>query len=154
MWISCDKEKYGAGDEVKVEIGMGLGKQVKARGLYATLVCMERERISNSRVMDQYDYDRQKEMGIVKSTNVYTETREETRERFKQEKKVSGPGFYSEETFKVAFTLPADAPPTSHEFGHDSKITEWKILLKLDIPMAPDKNDEVEVFVTGLGGYD
>jgi hypothetical protein len=51
----------------------------------------------------------------------------------------------------VRFTLPGDAAPTSHDFGHDNKMNVWKLKIRLDIPFALDENAEAEIFVEGLG---
>ena len=50
----------------------------------------------------------------------------------------------------MQFDLPANATPTSLEFGHDNKITMWKISAKLDLPFATDESCDADVFVEGL----
>jgi len=148
--ITLDKDAYLAGEVIRATITVKTGKPKKARALYAKLVCNERRRVKVSRTMDKYDYDRDNEIGLVKSTHLETAIEERSGELFSQEKKVAGDGTYSEGTYEAEFALPDDAAPTSYEFGHDDKIHIWKLYVKLDVPFALDENAEKEVFVGGL----
>ena len=149
--ISLDRAAYAAGDTIIATISVRQAKPLSARSLSAALVCNERKRIKTQVVLDRYDYDRDKEMGQPYSSHMETKTEERVREAFEQEKKVSEQRTFSgEETFTAQFTLPANAQPTSHEFGHDNAIYIWKVRAKLDIPFAPDEHADAEVFVEGL----
>ena len=102
-------------------------------------------------MLDKYDFERDREMGQPYSSHMETKT--ETREGiiFKQEKKIcDAREFSGEENFTVQFTLPANAAPTSREYGHDNTIHVWKLSVKLDIPFAIDDNADADVFVEGL----
>lgn len=148
--ISLDKESYAAGETVAAAITLGLKKPLRARGLYAEVVCIERHRVTEQRVMDKYDYDREKELGGFKETHLQAVTTEHESVLFREEKTLAGEGTFSAGEYSVSFTLPASGPPTSREFGHDNKTHIWKIFAKLDIPFALDQNAEKEIFVEGL----
>lgn len=148
--ISLDKPSYSAGEEVKAAIILSLGSEKKARGLFASLICIERKQVKTTVVLDKYEFDRDRELGQPYASHM--ETRNELREKifYSREAKISGEGSYSSGEFTVSFTLPQNAPPTSHELGHDNLIHVWKVKAKLDIPLAPDENAEAEVVVEGL----
>jgi hypothetical protein len=148
--ISLDKPTYSPGGTITAVIALSLDKPTKARGIFARLFCTERNMVKLSKVMDQYDLDRAAELGTPYSGTI--KWREEERDSvfYDQEKKISNEGDYSSGIFVARFALPANAPPTSREFGHDNKITEWKLSAKLDIPLAPDTSHAVEVFVEGI----
>ena len=148
--ITPDKPSYAAGETVLAKITLSLGKATKARSLVATLSCTERHRVTEQKIMDKYDFDREKEMGGFKETHMYTTTSEHSSALFSEKKEISGAKEYSSGEFSVSFAIPARGPPTSHEFGHDSKIHIWKLSAKLDIPFALDENAEKEIFVEGL----
>ena len=148
--ISLDKGSYSPGESIRATVTVRLDKPVRARGIYARLVCNERKKVKVDRVMDQYDIDRRKELGVPHSTNIVTTTEERTRVWFEQEKKVAESAEFYEGSYDVVFNLPSGAPPTSYEFGHDGMVHVWKMSVKLDIPLAPDENDEIEVVVSGL----
>ncbi|MFA6214398.1 MAG: hypothetical protein WC717_03925 [Candidatus Micrarchaeia archaeon] len=151
MSISLDRASYAAGDIVTATISLRREKPAKARGVYASLSCTEQHQVKTTVVIDQYTLDRHKEMGIPYSSNIETRTVKRDSVLFSQEKKLSGEREFSgEEAFTVQFTLPRNASPTSHEFGHDGKIHIWKLSAKLDIPMAMDDNASKEVVVEGL----
>ncbi len=149
--IKFSKSSYWPGEEVNADIILSLQKPVKARGLYATLECVEKKHVRLMRQFDQYDYDRQKELGLTQSTNIKVTHQEEESKIFHKEFQIGGERKYYKETFPMSFSLPKDAAPTSYEFGHDDKIHVWKLKIRLDVPMALDKNAEAEIFVEGLG---
>ncbi|OIO20979.1 hypothetical protein COV61_01050 [Candidatus Micrarchaeota archaeon CG11_big_fil_rev_8_21_14_0_20_47_5] len=148
--IFLDRGAYEAGESINAEIRLTLKKTVKARGIFAALKCVERKKVKRTRVLDSYDYARDAELGVPRSTNVRTTETEQERVWFLQEKRVAGEGEYKEGTFQVGFSLPKNAPPTSHEFGHDNLVHVWRLRVKLDVPMALDENAEKEVKVLGL----
>jgi len=149
--ISLDRAAYASGDTIIATISVRQAKPLSARSLSAALVCNERKRIKTQVVLDRYDYDRDKEMGQPYSSHMETKTEERSRVAFEQEKQICGQHTFSEEeTFTAQFTLPANAQPTSREFGHDNTINTWKLSVKLDIPFAIDENADADVFVEGL----
>jgi len=148
--IETDRDAYSAGDTVIATVKLSLDKRTKARGVYVRLVCKERKMVKTTTVMDRYDYDRDREMSVPYSSHMETKTEERTKNWFEQEKKVCGEGEFVEGTYEVRFSLPKNAPPTSHEFGHDNLIHVWKISAKLDVPFAIDKNAQKEIFIEGL----
>ncbi|HQT44585.1 MAG TPA: hypothetical protein PLO51_01285 [Candidatus Micrarchaeota archaeon] len=150
--IEFDKAQYMAGETVTATIRAMFSKPVKARALEARLVCEERKIVKALVAMNQDDYMLEKELGIPKSTNIKTETFEESSIVFTQSAKIGGAAEYSGGEFKAAFKLPDNAQPTSREFGHDGKIHVWKLHVKLDIPFGFDKNASKEVVVAGLEG--
>ncbi|MFA5106628.1 MAG: hypothetical protein WC506_06745 [Candidatus Micrarchaeia archaeon] len=150
MRIELDKDSYMPGETVKATVKYSFSSPVSARKLEASLVCMERKQVKTHTVMDQDDYRIEKELGIPKSTNIKTETSEQSSTAFSQKKELGGQNIYTNGQAEVSFELPQDAPATSHEFGHDGKIHVWTLSVKLDIPMAFDKNASKEVFVGGL----
>lgn len=149
--INFSKSSYWPGDEVHAEVVVSLQKPLKARGLYAVVDCVERKHVVTKKYLDHYDYERMKEMGVTPTTNIQISHREEHNKTFHREFRIGGEREYCKETFPVKFTLPADAAPTSHDFGHDGKIHIWRLRVRLDIPFALDENAEAEVFVEGLG---
>ncbi len=151
--VTLDKDNYMPGDTVKATVKYSFQKPIAARALDATLECQERKMVKTQVVMDQYDYRLEKELGIPKSTNIKTETSEEAKTAYSKSKEISGKGEYLTGEAEVSFDLPQDAPATSHEFGHDGKIFVWTLRVKLDIPMAFDKNASKEVFVGGFSEY-
>lgn len=148
--IETDRQSYAPGQAVDATIRLALAKPVKARGLVARLTCEERRRTTEQRIMDKYDYDREKELGGFKETHMYSTTVESQRTVFDQSRSLSGEMEYADGEFRVSFAIPAAGPPTSHEFGHDNKIHVWRLRVKLDIPFALDENAEKEIFVEGL----
>jgi len=150
MGIELDKAEYFPGETIRAKIRVSMGKPVKARGVYAELLCSERHRVTSHRVMDNYDFEREKEMGGFKETHMVSHVTEHDSMKFRQEKKVAGEGMYANNEFEAVFDLPPNAVPTSHEFGHDNKIRRWKLRVKLDIPLALDDSAEKEIFVGGL----
>lgn len=148
--ISFDKEAYLPGDTVVAAITLQLEKPRKARGLYVKFFCLERHQVKTTVVLDKYELDRDREMSNPYSSHLETRTTVHEEARFVKEIKVSGEGEYSGATYEARFSIPQNAPPTSHEYGHDSKIHIWKASAKLDIPLAPDLNEEREFMVAGL----
>jgi len=148
--ISLDRKSYLPGETIRVEVACKLPKLTKARGLFVSLTCTERKRVQTSRTMDQYDYDRARELGVSPTTHIKTQIEERDREWYGKELQAGGEGNYLDETFKAQFALPKDAPFTSLEFGHDNQIHIWKVRAKLDIPFAPDENAEADLIVEGL----
>ena len=148
--IATDRTSYAAGDEIVATITLSLKKPVKARGLFAVLECYESHKVEVTKQLDQYDYDREKELGIPRSTNLKTSTQVHDDIIFRKEVKIAGEKVYGTENFEVKFQLPKDAKPTSKEYGHDNFIHVWKLKVKLDIPLTIDKNAEKEIFVDGL----
>ena len=149
--ISLDSPSYSAGGIINATICVSLKKTTKARGLFATLSCTERKQVKTQVMLDKYDFERDREMGQPYSSHMETKT--ETRENIlsNQEKKICGEREFSgEENFTVQFVLPANAAPTSREYGHDNTIHLWKLSVKLDIPFAIDDNADADVFVEGL----
>ena len=145
------KPSYWPGEEVEAEIVLSLRNPVRSRGLYGIVDCVEKKHVVTKKYLDQYDYDRMKELGVTPSTNIQVSHREEQNKLFHREFKISGEREYYKETFPVRLFLPKDAVPTSHDFGHDNKIHVWRLRVRLDIPLAIDKNAEAEIFVEGLG---
>ena len=147
--IKLDKDSYKAGDTINVSVELKLSKPVKIRALVVEFACFERKKVKVTRELDDYDFARRRELGLVYTSNVTTEVVEEGSRLFYQKKEFSG-GEYCNESFDVGFAIPADAPPTSLEFGHDNKTDIWKVFAKLDVPLALDENAEADVFVEGL----
>ena len=151
MSVLLDRASYAAGGTITATISMSMAKPIKARGLFASLTCSERAKEKTTVVLDQYTFDRHREMGIPYSSNLETRIVERDSILFSKEKQVSGGREFSgEEIFTVQFELPASATPTSLEYGHDNKIHTWKLCVRLDIPLAIDENAECDVFVEGL----
>jgi len=149
--ISLDRSSYAAGDTVTATIGVRQAKPLSARSLSAALICSERKLVKTQVMLDKYDFERDREIGQPYSSHMETKTEERARRAFEQEKQACGAHTFSgEESFTVQFVLPANAQPTSREFGHDNAIYAWKVHAKLDIPMAIDEHAEAEVFVEGL----
>lgn len=149
MKITLDRSSYRAGETVNVSVQLKLSKPVKARAIVVEFACYERKKVKVTRELDDFDYARRRELGLVYTSNVTTDVVEEGTRKFYQIKEFSG-GEFMEGAFDVSFTLPQDAPPTSREFGHDDKTFVWKVSAKLDVPLALDENAEAEVFVEGL----
>ncbi len=149
--IELDRGSYRGGETVKAKITLSFSKPVNARALEAKLVCLERKIIKTQTIMDHSDYRDEKDLGISRSTHIKTDISEENRTVFSQVKKIGAQAAYTTGEFDVDFTLPANAPATSHEFGHDNKTDVWTLHVKLDIPFALDKNASKEVIVGGLG---
>lgn len=151
LTLATDKTGYSAGEEIVATITLSLKKPVNARGIYAVLECQETHKQQQTRPMDQYDYDREKELGIPRSTHLRTSTIYHEEVIFRKEVKVAGEGEFNSGEFQARIRLPPDAKPTSREYGHDNKIHVWKLKAKLDIPLALDKGATTEIFVDGLG---
>ncbi|MCX8175528.1 MAG: hypothetical protein N3E51_04975 [Candidatus Micrarchaeota archaeon] len=149
--ISLDKPEYMPGETIRASITLKLQKPTKARGIYATLSCHEKHRVTEHRIMDKYDFDREKELGLFRETHISSHTAVHEKTLFEKEVRVAGEGVFSSGDYPLSIELPKNAPPTSHEFGHDNKIHIWKLSVKLDIPLALDLNAEREIFVGGLG---
>ncbi len=148
--ITLDRDSYAAGDTVRAAVSLTLKKPVRARGLFARLVCVERHKVTEQRIMDAYDYARERELGGFKETHLQPVTTVHENVVADMKRDISGEGEYSSGERVVEFALPPNAQPTSHEFGHDNKTFVWKLSVKLDIPLAIDENAEKEVFVEGL----
>lgn len=148
--IKTDKSSYAAGDTIIATVRVSLKKKLKARGIFVRLVCRERKLVKTMAIMDRYDYERDREMSVPYSSHMETRTEERSRSWFEQEKRICGEGEFFEGEYEARFALPKNAPPTSHEFGHDNLIHIWKISAKLDVPFALDKNAEKEILVEGL----
>lgn len=148
--ISLDKPSYRAGETVVATVHVKLDKPVSGRGLFADLICRERKRVKYRTVMDKYDYDREHELGVARSSHIQETKSEEERIWFKESKRLSDVKDLREGDFQVQFVLPKNAPATSKEFGHDNLIHVWRIKAKIDIPFRIDINSEKEVFVEGL----
>ncbi len=148
--IALDKPSYSPGETVLATIGIKMKKPARARSLLATLSCEERHRVVEQKVMDNYDFERERELGGFKETHLYQVTSEHSNRLFHDKKVVSGEKEYSSGEYSVSFVIPPGGPPTSREFGHDGKIHVWKLHVKLDLPLAIDENAEKEVFVEGL----
>lgn len=149
MSITLDRDSYAAGDTVQATITLVLKKPVRARGLVARLVCVERHKVTEQRIMDNYDYAREKELGGFKETHLQAVTSVHENIRFEAKKDIDGEKEYAGGEYSVSFQLPQNAAPTSHEFGHDNKTFVWKLSAKLDIPFAIDENAEKEVLSKG-----
>ncbi|MBN2121746.1 hypothetical protein JW721_01650 [Candidatus Micrarchaeota archaeon] len=150
MRITLDKGSYWPGEKITATIKIDYGKPVKARGLYAKLICKEREIIERTTYMTEDDYRREKELGLQRSSHMKTTKEEEEEVLFEKKIKLAEEGEFSSGEYTAEFTLPKNAEPTSHEFGHDKKIHVWWLKVNLDIPWALDKKEEKEVFVEGL----
>ena len=149
--ISLDRASYAAGGAITATISVSQKKPVKARGLSATLSCAGRRQVKTDVVLDQYDFSRDEKLGIPYSSNMKTRTDELDSVVFSQEKQICGAREFSgEAVFTVQFALPANAAPTSREFGHDNAIYIWNMSVRLDIPMAMDEHAVADVFVEGL----
>lgn len=151
LTIKLDKDAYQPGDTITVTVQVDRDKPTKARGVFISLSCSKRKMEKESRVMDQYDFDREKELGGFKHTHLTSETVEKSSIVFSEEKAASGEQEYTDEIVEASFVLPNSAPPTSHEFGHDNAIYVWTVTAKLDIPLAIDDSTQKEIVVEGLG---
>lgn len=150
MTITLDKAEYYPGDAVEATIRLELDDAVKARGVFARLTCMERKKVKYTRHIPQAEIEEKRRLGLYTEVPYTTEERVEERTTYDEEKKIGNEGGYKEGEFKVKFVIPANARPTSREFGHDSRIDVWNLHAKLDIPFAKDVNADQEVFVAGL----
>lgn len=148
--LSLDKGSYWPGDKITASITIDFKKPIKARGLYAKLLCREREVKERTTYMTQDDYRMEKELGLHRTSHMKTVKEEEVEVLFEKEVKLAGEGEFSSGEYEAEFALPKDAEPTSHEFGHDKKIHVWWLKVRLDIPWALDKKAEREIFVEGL----
>jgi hypothetical protein len=148
--IVPENPSYAPGETINASITLRLGKPVRARSLTARLHCHEQKQVKTTVVLDKYEFDRDKEMGNPYVSHMETKTEIRERDILSQVKRISGGDEYNSGEYSVSFTLPANAPPTSHEFGHDDTIHVWKLKVTLDIPLAIDENEEVEISVSGL----
>ncbi|MEM3060623.1 MAG: hypothetical protein QXW70_02245 [Candidatus Anstonellales archaeon] len=145
--IILDRENYKPGMEITAQIHIKLKKEIRARGIFATLICTEKRLEEVRRVMDSYDYLQERDLGVQRRTHIKTEVREISRICYSKDVKLAGEGIYKEEEFVAKFLIPRDAKTTSYEFGHDNAIYVWRIKVKIDIPFALDKNAQKEVMV-------
>ena len=148
--ISVDKKSYAPGETIAASITLVLEKPVKARGIFAQLYCNEQKIEDSFTIIDDAEKRRIEDLGLHVHSTVKEVKSEVDEELFLQEKQVGNQTEYASGTFACAFTLPQDAPPTSYEFGADKKIHIWHLCAKLDVPFAPDMNDEIEILVSGL----
>jgi hypothetical protein len=144
------QSSYAPGEAINATITLRLDKPMRARGITAKLYCHEQKQVKTNVVLDKYEFDRDKEMGNPYVSHMETKTEIRQRDFLTQVKKVGGGDEYSSGEYTVMFLLPPNAPPTSHEFGHDGLIHIWRLKATLDIPLALDENDEVEINVSGL----
>lgn len=148
--LLLDKEKYMKGDKVNLKIILNLEKPINVRGVYASLLCHEKKKIVLVREMDHYDYNEEKSLGLLRSTNIKKTVDYRDDIIYREDKVVAPAGIYFKEEFLINFYIPHNAPPTSKEYGHDNKINFWELEAKLDIPLAFDKRAIKEIFVEGL----
>lgn len=148
--IDLSKSEYRAGEEVAAIIRVHLENPVQARGVYASLTCMEKKKVRYTRYMPHAEIEERRKLGLYTDVPFRQEERVEEGVAFSEEKRVAGEGNYQRWEFMVKFRLPGNASPTSHEFGHDNRINVWKLHVKLDVPFALDVNADKEVLVGGL----
>ncbi len=148
--ILLNKSGYSKGDEVEAAISVDLDKPIKARGIVATLIGVQQNKTTHTRHIPQAEIEEKRKLGVYTDVPYTQETKVEQRVIFKQDKLVAGDGTFQKGEYKVSIRLPADAPPTSLEFGHDNQMNTWKLNVKLDIPFALDINASHDVFVGGL----
>lgn len=150
MSIELNKGEYYPGEEIQAIINLNLEKPVKARGIFATLLCAQKQKRKYTRHIPLAEIEEKKRLGLYTEVPFTYEERIEERTAFHEEKQVSGEAFYQKGEYSVKFRLPADALPTSRVFGHDDKITVWTLGAKLDVPFALDINAQTEIQVAGL----
>ncbi|MFA5076865.1 MAG: hypothetical protein WC488_00350 [Candidatus Micrarchaeia archaeon] len=149
--ILLDKTGYAPGEEIKGTIKLGLDKPIKARGIFVSLHCHEKHKIKYVRNIPLDEVEEKRKLGLyISPPYIMTEERVEEHEHHHEEKKIAGEGTYLNEEFTFSMTLPADARPSSKIYGHDDRIVEWFVKMKIDIPLAPDINESKEVYVSGL----
>ena len=142
LTIALDKPSYSPGDTIRATITLRLNKPVRARALVAKLICSEKGQHKAG-----FSRDLERELGRPYSSRRETGSEVRAKNWFSQEKKVEAGGEYSSGDFPVEFTLPKNAPPSSHDFGHGEFMHAWKLSAKLDIPLALDENGDIEVIV-------
>lgn len=148
--IRLDRHEYVAGDEITATVVVDLEKPVKARGIYASLVCTEKEKKKITRHMPQAEIEERRRLGLYTEVPFTYEERVEDHVTHREERKVAGSGTFQKGEYVAKFRIPGTARPTSRVFGHDNRITAWHLNAKLDIPLALDVNAHEEVVVGGL----
>ena len=148
--IICDKESYNPGEEIHITVELHFDGPVKARAIYAQLYCMEKFKRTTTRAVPYAEIQEKKRLGLYVDEGYTQEERIDEQNKMVVEKKLGGEKSYRTDELKASLRLPGNANPTSHEFGHDNKITVWKLDIKVDIPLAPDIHEVKEIFVAGL----
>ncbi|MEW6528887.1 MAG: hypothetical protein AB1391_03290 [Candidatus Micrarchaeota archaeon] len=148
--IFLNKSEYNAGDELEATIQFDLDNTVKANGIYAKLMCMEKKKTIHTRHIPHSEIEERKNLGLYTEVP-FTQTEVITEKMiYNEEKKIAGAGNYQKNEFRIMFAIPRNAVPTSIEFGHDNKINIWKLHVKINIPFALDINATHDIFVAGL----
>ncbi|MFA6530423.1 MAG: hypothetical protein WCT31_01740 [Candidatus Micrarchaeia archaeon] len=148
--IETNKEEYFPGDNLHVRFNLIFQKPVKARAIIATLVCSEKIKKIEYRSIPYDEKKRMEELGVVVTSPVKPVEVFRDSESFRAEKKIAGQGEYADQGLETFFEIPQNAHPTSRMYGHDDRITAWKLHVKIDISMSPDINAEKEIIVGGL----
>ncbi|MBU0586284.1 hypothetical protein KJ780_02125 [Candidatus Micrarchaeota archaeon] len=148
--IFLNKSSYNAGEELEATIQFNTDKPINARGIFAELTCTEKKKQKYTRAIPRAEVEERKKLGLYTEVPYTYEERIDTNRISFQEKKVADSGEFSNSEYKVKFTLPRNAQPTSHDFGHDNKQVKWNLHVKLDVPFAFDVKADHEVFVSGL----
>lgn len=145
--VKLDRPQYRAGEEIIATIMLNLEKPINARGLYATLSCIQKENKKIVRHMPQAEIEEKKKLGLYTEVPFTYEERVVENIIYRKERKLDAAKEYQKEEYTVKFKLPSDALSTSQVFGHDNKINNWSLHVKLDVPFALDINCNIEVCV-------
>lgn len=145
--VMPDHHSYLPGGTIRATIRIHLKKPLEARSLSARLYCVQTSKVTSAYVMDSYDYQMDKELGIPRSTHIRNSSSNVQKVIHSERKKISGHSTYQSGDYVVEFPLPHSAPRTRHSFGHDGKKAIWKIDAKLDVPLAPDISATKEIAV-------
>ncbi|MBM3228815.1 hypothetical protein FJZ26_00115 [Candidatus Parvarchaeota archaeon] len=148
--LSVDKESYLPGQTINASAAIVLSKPIHARGMSARLYCAQKKEVESLTYLTQEERGWMRQLGEHPHSEIKEVKHEVDSDVFVQEKLVCGSGTFKDQVVSFSFTLPANAPPTSYELGHDGKIHIWHLEVKLDVPFAFDKQADVEIKVSGL----
>ncbi|MCX8198226.1 MAG: hypothetical protein N3F07_03485 [Candidatus Micrarchaeota archaeon] len=140
------KSSYSLGEPIDLDIELALRSPIEARGFEAKLVCIETRREKIVREMDTYDRMQERDLGVPYSTHLHTSTRTIEKEIYSQKLQLGKKGRYESGIYHARFEPPKSSPATSHAW-HDSRKIVWKVLVKLDIPHAPDAYAQKEIVI-------
>jgi hypothetical protein len=148
--IMTNSDSYNPGETVMLFARFKSDKPVKARSVSVILICHEKEKKTELHHIPHDERRRMEELGLVVTTPVKPVDVFSDKDTYKKEKTIKIEKEISDERYEFHFELPKDAHPTSYEMGHDNRLTNWHLLAKIDIPMAPDINKKKEIIVKGL----